>query len=216
MTDLRLRTPRLELRWPSQADLAALGELAAAGIHDPEVQPFGVPWTDVPPAERARAVLQYQYGLWAAWRPSAWSLELAVVRDEVVVGLQGISGHDFAVSRQVASGSWLGQAHQGQGIGTQMRAAILFLAFEGLDAQYAVSAAYEYNAASLGVSRKLGYAEDGFDVRAVRGRPAARPPARNKAGSRTGGCCLVAVMSLRSSSPPGPRWSGRRQPAAWR
>ena len=64
---LRLRTPRLELRLPSLADLDELAGLAAAGVHDPAVQPFGVPWTDVPPDQRARGVLQYHWRQLAAW-----------------------------------------------------------------------------------------------------------------------------------------------------
>jgi RimJ/RimL family protein N-acetyltransferase len=172
LAGLRLLTPRLELRWPSPADLEALARLAAGGIHDPARQPFAVAWTDAPPQERALSVLQYQWGRWAAWKASHWTLELAVVHDGTVVGTQGISAHDFAVRREVSSGSWLGLTHQGQGIGTQMRAAILFLAFEGLGAQHAVSAAFDFNAASLGVSRKLGYRDDGIEVAAVRGRPA--------------------------------------------
>jgi hypothetical protein len=59
---LRLRTPRLELRLPSLADLDELAGLAAEGVHDPAVMPFGVPWTDVPPDQRARRVLQYHLG----------------------------------------------------------------------------------------------------------------------------------------------------------
>lgn len=172
LVGLRLRTPLLELRWPSQADLDALAALAADGVHDPAVQPFGVAWTDVGPAERARSVLQYHWSRWAAWTPADWRLELAVVRDGVVVGTQGLSGTDFAIRREVATGSWLGRAFQGQGIGTQMRAAVLALAFEGLDARYACSGAFEDNAASLGVSRKLGYADDGVELFTSRGRPA--------------------------------------------
>lgn len=171
LVGLRLRTPLLELRWPSQADLDALAALAADGVHDPAVQPFGVAWTDVGPAERARSVLQYHWSRWAAWTPADWRLELAVVRDGVVVGTQGLSGTDFAIRREVATGSWLGRAFQGQGIGTQMRAAVLALAFEGLDARYACSGAFEDNAASLGVSRKLGYADDGIELFTSRGRP---------------------------------------------
>ena len=171
LADLRLRTPLLELRWPSQADLDALAGLAADGVHDPAVQPFGVAWTDVGPAERARSVLQYHWGRWAAWTPADWRL-VAVVRDGTVVGTHGVSGTDFAVRREVATGSWLGRAFQGQGIGTQMRAAVLALAFEGLDARYACSDAFEDNAASLGVSRKLGYADDGIQLLSVQGRPA--------------------------------------------
>ncbi len=42
-----------------------------------------------------------------------------------------------------------------------MRAAVLHLAFAGLGAQHAVSGAHDHNTASLTVSRKLGYRDDG-------------------------------------------------------
>jgi RimJ/RimL family protein N-acetyltransferase len=171
LTGLQLRTADLELRWPAAADLDALADLAADGIHDPGRMPFEIPWTDAPPEERAQSVLQYQWSCWASWRPSRWTLELAVVRAGVVVGVQGVSGRDFAVLREVRTGSWLGRRYQGQGIGTQMRAAVLHLAFAGLGAQHAVTAAYTDNAASLRVSRKLGYREDGIEQRVVRGQP---------------------------------------------
>jgi hypothetical protein len=51
LAGLRLRTPRLELRWPSLEDLDELVALAAAGVHDPQVQPFSAAWTDVAAAE---------------------------------------------------------------------------------------------------------------------------------------------------------------------
>ena len=95
-----------------------------------------------------------------------------MVRDGVVAGSQGVGGRHFTVLREVHTGSWLGRRHQGQGIGTQMRAVVLALAFDGLAAQWAVSAAFEDNPASLGVSRKLGYRDDGIDWHLVRGRPA--------------------------------------------
>jgi RimJ/RimL family protein N-acetyltransferase len=139
LADLWLQTPDLELRWPGLDDLHALADLAAAGVHDPEVQPFMVAWTDAPPEERARGTLQYHWSRWGSWTPSDWMLELAVIRDGTVVGTQGIGAHDFAVLREVHTGSWLGRAYQGQGIGTQMRAAVLQLAFEGLGARWAVS-----------------------------------------------------------------------------
>jgi RimJ/RimL family protein N-acetyltransferase len=171
LAGLRLETPALELRWPSLDDLDALADLAAAGVHDPDVQPFKVPWTDASPAERARGTLQYHWSRWGSWQPSDWMMELVVIRDGVVVGTQGMGGRDFAVLREVHTGSWLGHRYQGQGIGTQMRAAVLHLAFEGLGAQQAVSAAFEDNLASLGVSRKLGYRDDGIEWHVVRGRP---------------------------------------------
>lgn len=172
LAGLRLTTPRLELRVPTNHDLTDLAGLAAAGIHDPEVQPFGVPWTDATPSDRARSTLQYQWSQQARWEPSKWSLDLVVVHDGTVVGTQGISAANFAILREVATGSWLGQAHQGRGIGTEMRAAVLHLAFAGLGADYATSGAFTDNPASQRVSRKLGYVDDGIERQVRRGQPA--------------------------------------------
>ncbi|HEY1322562.1 MAG TPA: GNAT family N-acetyltransferase [Streptosporangiaceae bacterium] len=170
LAGLRLRTPALELRWPSERDLSALAEVAALGVHEPDVQPFMVPWTDAPPAERARSVLQYQWSCWGSWQPDNWRLGLVVVRDGVVAGVQDMNAHDFAVLRRVSTGSWLGQAYHGQGIGTEMRAAVLHLAFAGLGAEHAVSAAFQDNPSSRRVSHKLGYRDDGIEHYVVRGR----------------------------------------------
>jgi RimJ/RimL family protein N-acetyltransferase len=172
LLQLRLQTPRLELRLPSESELEALANLAASGVHDPAVQPFAVPWTDLPPSERARSVLRYQWSQRGAWNADNWSLDFVVVRDGAVVGTQGMSAHDFAVLREVSTGSWLGRAHQGLGIGTEMRAAVLHLAFAGLGAQYALSGAFADNLASLSVSRKLGYLADGVERQVSRGKPA--------------------------------------------
>ncbi|MGI5261458.1 GNAT family N-acetyltransferase [Streptomyces angustmyceticus] len=171
LAGLRLTTPRLELRWPTPDDLAALASLAADGVHDPSVQPFTVAWTDAAPELRARSVLQFHWRCWGEWQPENWELNLAVVRDGTVVGTQGISARDFSVRREVGTGSWLGRSHHRQGLGTEMRAAVLHLAFAGLGAKDAVSGAYEDNAASLEVSRKLGYREDGVERHVVRAEP---------------------------------------------
>lgn len=175
LADLRLRTPRLELRLPTPDDLCALAELAAEGVHDPAVMPFTFPWTDGEPAAVARSVMQWQWRQWSEWEPERWRLELAVLADapegRVTVGLQAIGADRFGVLREVFSGSWLGRRYQGRGIGTEMRAAVLHLAFAGLGAQYAISDAFEYNGASLGVSWKLGYRHDGISRLVVRDRP---------------------------------------------
>ncbi|MEQ7126313.1 GNAT family protein [Actinopolymorpha sp. B11F2] len=167
--DLRLITPDLELRVPSLEDLAALADLAVDGVHDPADMPFIVPWTDAEPAIRARSTLQYHWNSWASWKPDAWTLELVVLRDGAVVGVQGLSARDFAVVREVHTGSWVGMRYHGQGIGTQMRAAVLHLGFAGLGAEDARSGAFVDNPASLAVSRKLGYAPDGVSRCARRG-----------------------------------------------
>jgi RimJ/RimL family protein N-acetyltransferase len=172
LAGLRLTTPRLELRLPDPDELVALASLAAEGVHDPAVQPFTVQWTDVSPEQRAQSVLQYHWRCWGAWKPEHWELNLAVLRDGVVVGTQGIGARDFDLLREVGTGSWLGLAYQGQALGSEMRAAVLHLAFAGLGAQHAVSGAYVDNPASLRVSRKLGYHDDGVERHLIRGRPA--------------------------------------------
>lgn len=169
---LVLRTPRLELRLPSQDQLVELGRLAAEGVHDPAEMPFLIPWTDASPLERARSTIQYRWRTWGSWSPHDWTLDFVVLLDGVVVGTQDMTGREFATLREVATGSWLGLPYHRQGIGTEMRAAVLHLAFEGLDAQSAVSDAFTDNKASLGVSRKLGYAKDGVRRYVRRGQPA--------------------------------------------
>jgi RimJ/RimL family protein N-acetyltransferase len=173
LAGLQLGTPSLELRWPTVDDLHALAALAAQGVHDPRTQPFSVPWTDAEPPQRARSTLQYHWAKWASWSPANWSLNLVVLRAGEVVGSQEMSGRDFAVLREVSTGSWVGQRYQRQGIGTEMRAAVLQLAFDGLGAHWATSAAFDDNAASWGVSHKLGYRSDGIDRLVVRGKPVA-------------------------------------------
>jgi RimJ/RimL family protein N-acetyltransferase len=91
-------------------------------------------------------------------------LPFTVLRDGELLGVQALEGKDFAVRRVVDSYSWLLTQARGQGVGKQMRAAVLELAFRGIGAAYAVSEAYADNAASLGVSRALGYVENGFGV----------------------------------------------------
>ncbi|MFC4058096.1 GNAT family N-acetyltransferase [Planomonospora corallina] len=169
---LRVTTPRLELRLPSLDDLDALADLAAEGVHDPELMPFTFPWTDAEPAARALGTLQYHFGTWASWSPERWSCLFAVACEGRVVGMQELSGSDFAVTREVSTGSWLGRRFQGKGIGTEMRTAVLHLAFDGLDARYAVSGAFTDDHASLAVSRKLGYRDDGIETHSRRGKAA--------------------------------------------
>ncbi|WP_329383741.1 GNAT family N-acetyltransferase [Streptomyces sp. NBC_01716] len=166
---LRITTPRLELRLPDLDALSGLAAVAAAGVHDEDRMPFSVPWTDGSPEERGRAVFQHVLGTVAGWTPGAWTLSLAVRREGEMVGRQDVGADDFAVTREAVTGSWLGLKYQGRGIGTEMRAAVLHLAFEGLGARYVTSGAMVDNARSLRVSEKLGYRPDGLTVESVRG-----------------------------------------------
>lgn len=166
---LRLTTPRLELRLPDVELLDRLATVAANGVHAPTSMPFTVPWTDAEPEDRARGVFQHVLRSIAEWRPDAWTLSLAVTHDGKVIGRQDLSADGFPVLKEVETGSWLGLAHQGKGFGTEMRAAALHLAFDGLGAGSATSAAMADNPRSLGVSRKLGYRQDGVVRASVRG-----------------------------------------------
>ncbi|MDP9847781.1 GNAT family N-acetyltransferase [Streptosporangium lutulentum] len=165
-----MTTPRLELRLPSLDDLDQLADRAAEGVHDPDFMPFGFPWTDVQPLERARGTIQHHFKQWSSWSPQNWQCSFVTIFEGQVVGTQEMDGLDFAVTRQVSTGSWIGQRFQGKGIGTEMRAAVLHLAFAGLGAEYATSAAFSDNHRSLAVSRKLGYRDDGISMHSRRGR----------------------------------------------
>ena len=161
----------LELRLPDADDLLALAALAEAGVHDPAEQPFKVQWTDVAPVERARSTMRYHWSCWGSWQPADWTLNLVVVRDGVVVGTQGMGGQTSR--RSGKSGPGPGSAWSTRARGSAPRCARPCWRWPSTDSEreFAVSAAFAGNPASLAVSRKLGYADDGFDRHLIRGEP---------------------------------------------
>lgn len=164
--DLAVRTPRLVLRYIDDERAAALMDLAAtAGVHDPDFMPFTVPWTRFEPPQLQQQGMQHYWRTRAETSPQRWAPPLAVYDGTTLVGVQTLMANDFATARWVETGSWLGRAHQGQGIGKEMRAAVLHLAFDGLDAAYAATGAFHDNASSLGVTRALAYRDNGFEYR---------------------------------------------------
>jgi len=169
--DLRAKAGDLELRYLDDDTLFELAQLAGTGVHAEDQMPFLVPWTRGNPLQVARSVLAYQWAARAKIAPQHWILELAVVLAGVPVGVQAISADDFAVSRTVDTGSWLGRRYQGAGIGTRMRALALHLAFDGLGAHAATTAAWQDNFASQAVTSKLGYQPNGHTTRSREGRP---------------------------------------------
>ena len=167
---LVLRTPRLELRPERAEDVEPLLKLARAGVHPPETMPFDVPWTDgLETPEGGERFREYHRSTIAALAPERWQLMFVAREGGRVVGAQELAADNFPETREVRSGSWLGVAHQGRGLGTEMRAAILELSFGVLGARRAVSGAIEGNPASMGVSRKVGYREVGRSTAAPRG-----------------------------------------------
>lgn len=158
---LRITAGPLELRGITDDDLVLLCELAERGIHDPTTMPFYVPWTDAPPGLLGRNTAAYHWRARAGFSPAAWGLHLGVWHEGVLVGQQSFETEDFLVTRTGETGSWLGRAHHGRGIGTAMRQAICAFVFDHLDAEEVTSGAFLDNPASLAVSRKVGYRDNG-------------------------------------------------------
>ncbi|GAA1055337.1 N-acetyltransferase [Agromyces luteolus] len=158
---LTLRTPRLELRLVRDDDLAGLADAALSGIHDPAVMPFAFPWTDQAPDVIGRELARHVWRERVGTTPDGWTLLFAVIEDGVPIGVQDVRATRLATLRTVSTGSWLTASRQGVGLGLEMRAAVLAFCFDHLGAEVAESGAIDWNAASLGVSRRLGYVENG-------------------------------------------------------
>ena len=155
--DLRLRTPHLELRLPTDDDLLELARVARAGIVDEDRTVFLLPWHKLPSPAFERQFLLHWWADRGSWSPSRWQLPLALVADGRPIGLQELMGRDFGIKGVIQSGSWIGRKFQGKGLGTEARAAILALAFDGLGAVAAESGYLEGNGPSSRVSANLGY-----------------------------------------------------------
>jgi RimJ/RimL family protein N-acetyltransferase len=158
---LEIRSEHLLLRLPTDDELLDLMDLAKAGIHPPDEMPFATAWSTLPSPAFERGYLAYHWGNTVSWAPEAWELGVGAWLDGEVIGMQGMHARSFATTRTVHTGSWIGRGHQGRGLGTEMRAAILAFAFDGLGARVAETEAFLDNAASAGVSRSLGYEDNG-------------------------------------------------------
>ena len=151
--DLIIRTPRLELRVPREDELVELVRQCDDTIYaNTGFLPFHVDW----PGNSIESMKHY-------WRSRAefsvdkWTVALVPFVDGEPVGNQGLSATYFPITRRCNTGSFLLAHAQGRGLGTEMRAAALHFAFEGLGAVEAESQAHVDNLASNGVSARLGY-----------------------------------------------------------
>lgn len=70
---------------------------------------------------------------------------------------------DFPTTRYGATASWLVRRFQARGIGTAMRQAMGAFLFDHLDFEFNASRAFVDNPASLRVSEKIGYRDNGLD-----------------------------------------------------
>jgi RimJ/RimL family protein N-acetyltransferase len=159
---LRIEAGPVELRGITDDLVGPLCDLALGGIHDPGTMPFSSPWTAVPPEELPRNFAQYHWRQRGAFSPEKWGMDLAVFWNGQLAGTQGISTTDYLVTRTGETGSWLGRAFQGKGVGTAMRQVMCAFVFDHLDADHITSAAFTDNPAPRAVSRKVGYTENGW------------------------------------------------------
>ena len=143
--DLKIETPRIVLRYPTDDLLAGVTAAAVAGVHPPNEMPFFVPWTRKPPGEFERGICQFIWSRRATHTVDNWGLPFIVIEDGTPIGIQELFATDYPALRVVESGSWLTEQAQGHGIGKEMRAAVLHLAFAGLDATEAISASFVDN-----------------------------------------------------------------------
>jgi RimJ/RimL family protein N-acetyltransferase len=168
---VRITTPRLELRAWTDDDADEYAQLLDDGLHPPGEMPFGVPFTDARRPVLQREACQFHWRTRANWQPDAWRLPFLVREHGRIVGQQDLAADQFALRKVVTTGSFLGLAHQDQGIGTEMRTAVLHLAFASLGAERAETEAFFDNPRSIAVTRKLGYEPNGDAVKVRRDQP---------------------------------------------
>lgn len=165
---LRLHCGNVRLRPVQERDLPRLAAMQPSDYeHDPSSEAF---LGEDPVQHRRRLVYQGYWRSFGTWSPSSWCLDFAVEHEGTLVGVQSLEADDFLALRTVDSGSWLVQSARGHGVGIAMRTAVLSLAFDHLHALAAVTSARTDNGASLGVSRRVGYRDNGVSPEPFRAR----------------------------------------------
>lgn len=174
LLDVRVSTPTLELHGATDDLLDHLADVVRAGQAHADPAPYDDPMSfyETDPDLRVATWLR------AIWRgrgkveADAWRLYFVVVVDGRPVGMQDLIGVSFSTFGTVTSFSWLSADQRGRGLGHEMRAAILHLAFDGLGAKEASSDAFVDNHGSNTISRDLGYEPNGSDWATRQGEPA--------------------------------------------
>lgn len=160
---LRLRCGDVTLAGTTPAHVPDLIASAKAGVYDTDAglpMPFLFDWPSLP--DQDLNMWQHVWGAWGRFKPEEWMLKLSVIVDGHAIGCQDVMNkHDFLVSRTLETGSWIGLAHQGGGIGTRIRQMVAMFCFDHLGAEELTSGYIDGNVKSAGVSRKVGYVDNG-------------------------------------------------------
>ena len=170
---IRVKTPRLELVGADDEMLAALAPLVRDGKVFAEPAPYDDPMSfyESDPDVRVSRWLQSVWRGRGRFSPSDFRLAFAVLVDGEAVGMQDLIAEKFDSCGTFASFSWLSTDVRGRGLGTEMRSALLHLAFAGLGAREAGSDAFVDSIGSNKVSEALGYERNGVDWDIRRGEP---------------------------------------------
>jgi RimJ/RimL family protein N-acetyltransferase len=174
LLDVRVSTPRLELRGATDELLDELAEVVRSGRTHADPPPYDDPMSFYEPDPDLR-VARWLRAIWRGRgrvEPDAWRLYLVVMVDGRPVGEQTLSGVSFSTLGTVTTFSWLSSDLRGRGLGREMREAVLHLAFDGLGASEAASDAFVDNLGSNAVSRGLGYEPNGTEWATRQGDPA--------------------------------------------
>jgi len=196
---IRLRTADLDLRVMTEADLRGLCALLP---DDLSMNPHATRYAGLDDRANRRAVLAQGY--WRAlglWSPDDWALPFVARSAGEVVGAQWLEGPDWRADHVVDSSSWLAPAARGRGLGKQMRAAVLALAFGPLRADAAVSSAVVDNPSSLGVSRALGYRDTHRSVLEHSGETLQHVRLERAAWERSGQAHKVVITGVSPALP---------------
>jgi RimJ/RimL family protein N-acetyltransferase len=163
--ELRVTTPQLTLRLPTDAELMRLADRAAGRVLPPEQAIFMTEWTQLPSPRFERNLMQFHWRLRADWTPARWWLALGIypTGEEDAVGGIDATTEQFARTRAATSGWWLLQEWRGRGLGREALAALAHLLFDGLDAHEVRAIVHPDNAASLGAARAAGFIHDGTE-----------------------------------------------------
>lgn len=159
LDDLTLSGPQIMLRPVRDADIAPLVNVFPDDFElDPSLPPLpGLP----PPADRRRRFVQSFWRHRGCWSIGDWALDFGVWREGEPIGIQTLEGTEFTRERTVDTASWIARPFRGEGFGIRARELALSFAFVQLAAEKAITSAVVANHASLGVSRHLGYRDDG-------------------------------------------------------
>lgn len=160
---LRLRCGEVTLAATTPEHLPDLIATAKNGVYDLDSglpMPFLFDWPSLP--DQDLNMWQHVWSTWGRFSKDAWHLKLLVIVDGRAIGCQDVMNKgSFLVTRSLDTGSWIGLEHQGRGIGTRIRQMVAMFCFDHLGAEELNSGYIDGNVKSAGVSRKVGYRDNG-------------------------------------------------------